>query len=96
MKKLNNDRDNRAPITADNLMQAARAAAYVTVRRAYLSTPRSLRDASGEVCGYDGATTGGTDMIRNFLYEVCGAKGDWTMGDYKNTAIAAVRETRTT
>ena len=30
-------------------------------------------------------------MIRNFLYEVCGAKGDWTMGDYKNTAIAAVR-----
>ena len=45
-------------------MQAARAAAYVTVRRAYLSTPRSLRDASGEVCGYDGATTGGTDMIR--------------------------------
>lgn len=64
MKKLNNDRDNRAPITADNLMQAARAAAYVTVRRAYLSTPRRLRDASGEVCGYDGATTGGTDMIR--------------------------------
>ena len=64
MKKLDNDRDNRAPITADNLMQAARAAAYVTVRRAYLSTPRSLRDASGEVCGYDGATTGGTDMIR--------------------------------
>ena len=34
----------------------------------------------------------GKDMIRNFLYEVCGAKGDWTMGDYKNTAIAAVRE----
>lgn len=31
-------------------------------------------------------------MIRNFLFEVCGAKGDWTMGDYKNTAIAAVRE----
>lgn len=66
MKKVNtgNDRDNRAPITADNIMQAARAAAYVTVRRAYLSTPRALRDASGEVCGYDGATTGGTDMIR--------------------------------
>ena len=37
-------------------------------------------------------TEHGVDMIRNFLYEVCGAKGDWTMGDYKNTAIAAVRE----
>jgi GMP synthase (glutamine-hydrolysing) len=37
-------------------------------------------------------TEHGTDMIRNFLYEVCGAKGDWTMGDYKTTAIQAVRE----
>ena len=26
-------------------------------------------------------TEHGTDMIRNFLYEVCKAKGDWTMGD---------------
>ena len=34
----------------------------------------------------------GVAMIRNFLYEVCGARGDWTMEDYKNTAIAAVRE----
>ena len=37
-------------------------------------------------------TEHGIDMIRNFLYEVCGAKGDWTMGDYKHTAIAQVRE----
>ncbi|MCI8422066.1 MAG: glutamine-hydrolyzing GMP synthase [Lawsonibacter sp.] len=34
----------------------------------------------------------GLDMLRNFLYGVCGAVGDWTMGDYKNTAIQAVRE----
>lgn len=34
----------------------------------------------------------GVAMIRNFLYEVCGTKGDWTMEDYKNTAISAVRE----
>ena len=31
-------------------------------------------------------------MIRNFLYEVCGAQGDWTMGDYKETAIRTIRE----
>lgn len=37
-------------------------------------------------------TENGTAMIRNFLYEVCGAKGDWTMGDYKQTAIRLVRE----
>ena len=37
-------------------------------------------------------TENGVRMIRNFLYEVCGAKGDWTMEDYKRTAIAAVRE----
>ena len=37
-------------------------------------------------------TEQGTAMIHNFLYEVCGAVGDWTMQDYKNTAIAAIRE----
>jgi len=37
-------------------------------------------------------TEHGKDMIRNFLYEVCRAKGDWTMGDYKKTAIEAVRQ----
>ncbi len=36
-------------------------------------------------------TEHGVDMIRNFLYEVCGAKGDWTMGDYKNSAIRDIR-----
>lgn len=38
-------------------------------------------------------TENGTAMIRNFLYEVCGASGDWTMGDYKSTAIEKIRET---
>ena len=37
-------------------------------------------------------TRHGVDMIRNFLYEVCHAKGDWTMEDYKKTAVAAIRE----
>ena len=37
-------------------------------------------------------TENGVAMIRNFLYEVCGAAGDWTMGDYKNTAIRQIRE----
>ena len=37
-------------------------------------------------------TEHGTDMSRDFLYEVCRAKGDWTMGDYKRTAVAQLRE----
>ena len=37
-------------------------------------------------------TENGIAMIRNFLYKVCGAKGDWTMEDYKHTAIQQVRE----
>ncbi|MDO5142215.1 MAG: glutamine-hydrolyzing GMP synthase, partial [Eubacteriales bacterium] len=36
-------------------------------------------------------TENGTIMLRNFLYAVCGAKGDWTMQDYKNTSIDAIR-----
>ncbi|HIY05487.1 MAG TPA: glutamine-hydrolyzing GMP synthase [Candidatus Evtepia faecigallinarum] len=37
-------------------------------------------------------TQHGTDMLRNFLYAVCRAKGDWTMADYCRTTIAAIRE----
>ena len=37
-------------------------------------------------------TEHGTQMIRNFLYEVCKAHGDWTMVDYKNMAIRRIRE----
>ena len=37
-------------------------------------------------------TEHGTDMIRNFLYEVCGAAGDWSMSGYKETAVQALRE----
>ncbi len=37
-------------------------------------------------------TQGGVDMIRNFLYRVCHASGDWTMGDYKAATIAQLRE----
>ena len=37
-------------------------------------------------------TENGEKMLRNFLYEVCGAAGDWTMEDYLKTAVAAVRE----
>ena len=37
-------------------------------------------------------TEHGVDMIRNFLYEVCGCHGTWNMGDYMRTTIASVRE----
>ncbi|MCI8870209.1 MAG: glutamine-hydrolyzing GMP synthase [Lawsonibacter sp.] len=37
-------------------------------------------------------TENGIQMIRNFLYEVCGAVGDWTMEDYKKTAVRTIRE----
>lgn len=30
-------------------------------------------------------------MIRNFLYNVCGATGDWTMKNYAQTAIEQIR-----
>ena len=37
-------------------------------------------------------TEHGTDMIRNFLYEVCKAKGDWTMGDFCKSTVQALQE----
>ena len=37
-------------------------------------------------------TENGLQMLRNFLYEACGATGDWTMGDYLKTSVSAIRE----
>ncbi|MCC8356889.1 MAG: glutamine-hydrolyzing GMP synthase [Oscillospiraceae bacterium] len=34
----------------------------------------------------------GQQMLRNFLYEICHASGDWTMGDYMRSSIKAIRE----
>ncbi len=33
----------------------------------------------------------GREMLHNFLYEICGAVGDWTMADYKRRAIDEIR-----
>ncbi len=37
-------------------------------------------------------TADGIKMLHNFLYNVCGCTGDWTMGDYAQTAIKNIRE----
>ena len=31
-------------------------------------------------------------ILRNFLYRVCKAAGDWTMADYRQNAIRSIRE----
>lgn len=37
-------------------------------------------------------TDKGIRILRNFLYQVCGAAGDWVMEDYVQTAIRQLRE----
>ena len=37
-------------------------------------------------------TVGGIKMLENFLYKVCGAKGDWTMHDFCEQQIELIRE----
>ena len=37
-------------------------------------------------------TENGQKILRNFLYNVCKAAGDWTMGDYLKTAVSKIRE----
>lgn len=36
-------------------------------------------------------TQNGKKMIRNFLYEICHANGDWTMEDYMKRCVAEIR-----
>ncbi len=35
----------------------------------------------------------GTQMLRNFLYAICGCRGDWEMKSYVDNAIAEIRRT---
>ena len=37
-------------------------------------------------------TEQGMDILRSFLYGVCGLSGSWTMGNYRETAVIALRE----
>lgn len=37
-------------------------------------------------------TVNGTQIIRSFLYNVCGCKGEWTMSSFTERTIAALRE----
>ncbi len=37
-------------------------------------------------------TQNGLQMLHNFLYKVCGCTGDWTMENYAETSIKAIRE----
>ncbi len=38
-------------------------------------------------------TAHGAEMLHDFLFTVCGCKGDWTMGSYLQRSIAELRET---
>ena len=37
-------------------------------------------------------TTEGGEMIRNFLYGICGCKGDWSMSEFTQRSIQALKE----
>ncbi len=37
-------------------------------------------------------TRKGTQILRNFLYNICGASGDWTMANYAVTAVEAIKQ----
>ena len=38
-------------------------------------------------------TEQGTDIIRNFVFDICKCAGDWTMESYIESSIASIRET---
>jgi len=37
-------------------------------------------------------TPEGTQMLQNFLYEICGCQGDWVMSNFVENTVAALRE----
>ncbi|MFC2022732.1 glutamine-hydrolyzing GMP synthase [Chloroflexota bacterium] len=39
-----------------------------------------------------GHTPEGKNILKNFVYEVCGCKGNWTMGNFVNESISRIQE----
>jgi GMP synthase (glutamine-hydrolysing) len=37
-------------------------------------------------------TREGTPLLKNFLFDICGCKGDWNMGSFIDMAVAKIRE----
>ncbi len=37
-------------------------------------------------------TVGGQEVLKRFLYDICGAKGDWNMSDYAKQAVEEIRQ----
>ncbi len=35
---------------------------------------------------------GGTEIIKNFVFDICGCKGDWTMASYVESTVANIRK----
>ena len=60
--------------------------------------PGSCHGISGEevvfctVASGGYAHTEGTKMLSNFVYNVCGCKGDWKMDAFVESSIEAIRE----
>ena len=38
-------------------------------------------------------TVGGIDMLRRFLFDVCGCKGEWKMDSFIDTTVAELKRT---
>ena len=34
----------------------------------------------------------GNDILKNFVFEVCGCKGDWSMGNFVEVEIEKIRQ----
>ena len=37
-------------------------------------------------------TAGGPEILRNFVYDICGCKPTWTMHSYVDTAVEQIRQ----
>jgi GMP synthase (glutamine-hydrolysing) len=68
------------------------ASAAVTDNSLYAA----IRDTSGKKYGLQFHpevvhTPNGNQILRNFIYDVCGCKGDWTMGSFLEESVERIR-----
>ena len=69
----------------------AGSAAGTRLARAGLRVTILEKEKFPRFCVGESLLPHGNDLLRNFLYQVCGCKADWKMSDFAETAAANVR-----
>ena len=69
------------------------AASTLTYAANQHASSATITDANGAIRDVDFVTAQGGQMLKNFIFDVCKFKGNWSLGSFIDNTVAEVRKT---